>query len=193
MRRATRWIAAALGVVLAGVAVVASADTPTPTSKPTGVLGALSSEIDKAKKDAANAPRTALSSGLGESGSSGSGSTSSGTSSSSSTGGDPLPVDDAASKHDLPSEADLDATLPERRAQSQEQLAARLEKQIGDKPVDDALLAELRRHARLLATLDRIGFVASAEHDDAAMKRVTSLLTEEFQRHSAEVERWAAK
>lgn len=187
-----RWIAAVAGTVATGVTLVAFADppTPAPTPKQTGVLGALSSDLDKAKKEAANAPRNALSSGLVEEPPGTTSSSSSGASSSS--GGEP-PPDDGSSKHDLPSESDLDATLPERRARSQEQLAAHLEGKIGDKPVDATLMDELRRHARVLARLDRIGFVANEEKNDDAMKRVTVLLTDEFQRHASEVDRWLGR
>lgn len=100
------------------------------------------------------------------------------------------PSADPAAKHDLPSEGDLDATLPERRAKSQESLARHLEARLGDKPVDAKLLDELARHAKVIARLDRIGFVASEQHDDAAMKRVTALLSDEFQTHASEVDRW---
>ncbi|MFO0615600.1 MAG: hypothetical protein U0414_23605 [Polyangiaceae bacterium] len=179
-----RLIALALA---ASVALAASADIPTPTPTSTGLMGSLSSQIGDAKKQAANAPRDAMSSVYGADAGPPGSTSSSGASSSS---GGPA---DSGSEHDLPSEADLDASLPERRAEAQERLAAHLSSEIGDKPVDASLLDELRRHARAIARLDRIGFVASAQHDDAAMKRVTALLSDEFQRHASEVDRWLAR
>ena len=64
---------------------------------------------------------------------------------------------------------------------------------VKNKPVDATLIDELRRHARVLARLDRIGFVANEQKDDDAMKRVTALLTDEFKRHASEVDRWIAR
>jgi hypothetical protein len=191
VRRAARLAAGATAGLAAAVALVASADVPSPTPTNTGLMGALSSELGNAKKQAANAPRDALSSAwTADSGPSGS-SSSSGSSASSSSGG-PDPADTAL-QHELPSEADLEATLAERRASAQEHLARHLEARIGDKPVDASLIDELRRHARVIARLDRIGFIASERHDDGAMKRVTALLSDEFQLHASEVDRWLAR
>jgi len=183
--------AGALGLVV-GVALVATADIahPPPNSKKGDLMGALSAEIDKAKKQAANAPRDGLASGWTEEDAGPPGSTGSGASGSSSSGGDPA---DTSLKHDLPSEAALDESLAERRAKSQASLARHLSSMIGDKPVDAALTEELRRHARVVARLDRIGFVASEQKDDDAMKHVTALLSGEFELHAGEVDRWLGK
>lgn len=186
-------LGALLGVVVASsVSLSARADLAPPTPQPnptgTGVMGALSSQLEDAKKQAANAPRAALSGGFAVE-DAGPPSTSAG-SGASSSGGDPT---DTALKHDLPTEADLDESLPERRAKAQASLARHLSSMIGDKPVDASLIDELRRHARVIARLDRIGFVASEQKDDDAMKRVTALLSEEFELHASEVDRWLGK
>lgn len=184
-----------LGVALSA-ASVASADVapPSPQPAPTrrDLMGALSAHLDKAKKQAANAPRDGLASGLTEedAGPPGSTGASSGASGSSSSGG-PDPADTSL-QHDLPTEADLEASLPDRRAKAQASLARHLSSMIGDKPVDAALTDELRRHARVIARLDRIGFIASEQKDDDAMKQVTALLSEEFELHAREVDRWLA-
>jgi hypothetical protein len=57
--------------------------------------------------------------------------------------------------------------------------------QAGNPPMDDALRAELKLHARRVAWLDRIGFVASRTDDKASQETVKRLLSLEGARHTA--------
>jgi len=77
----------------------------------------------------------------------------------------------------------------DRRRQQREEQRPRLAA-LGVKPIDDALRGELRRHAEMVARLDRIVAIAVAAKDEDSRKRAQSLRDREQVRHDAFLKGW---
>jgi hypothetical protein len=97
--------------------------------------------------------------------------------------------DDVATKD---AEAELDRTRADRGARSRDELRRELATLATDKPVDDALRAELHLHAKRFAWLDRIGAMADAAKDADSLITVKKLLEDESARHYRWLKDWAA-
>jgi hypothetical protein len=130
-------------------------------------------DADKAKHDAGKSVDNALDGGVDTSVDAGS----------SDAGVDGGPTDAAG-------DDDVDPSRAERVRRSKERLASELGAMIGDRPIDDTLMTELRAHAETLARLDRIGEIAVSEKDDDAVKRVRALLDRESAHFKSRVIAW---
>lgn len=82
--------------------------------------------------------------------------------------------------------ADRQQTLPQRRDDRRRALKRRLGRQLRDAPIADEVRAELETHARRVAWLRQIRYVAATKNDFDAVARVDRTLALENARH----ERW---